>query len=362
MLSLNRLDIKNFRNITHAQLELNTTFNIFCGDNGSGKTSILEAIYMLGLNRSFRTRNIQRIIQNNYESLTVFGLITRLGCVPTPIGVEKHRSGKNRLRINQHDIDQVAELAELLPLQIITPDSHRLLDAGPKYRRQFIDWGLFHVEHSFFPLWRKLNRILLQRNAVLKQRFCLEHIKLWDIELIPIVECINNLRKNYVSKLSTLFAPILANFGLTGIYLFYKQGWSEQCEFPEALAISLSKDIELGYTQYGPHRSDLTICSDKIAANDVLSRGQQKIVMYALCLAQGLLLQQETSKTCVYLLDDLASELDETLCNKMIDYLITFNSQTFVTGVSSAHLKHFFAAGPNLAQMFHVEHGSISLV
>lgn len=355
---LTRLDIHNFRNIKALSLQPQPNFNFFYGENGSGKTSILEAIHMLGLGRSFRSRSAQQIITYEQTQLNVFGqLQNSLGSL-TPIGIEKHKNGDSRMRVDQKDVISTAILAEILPILVINPASYNLLDAGPKFRRQFLDWGLFHVEQKFMQDWQRLKRALLQRNAALKAKRPPKEVETWDPEFISASLAIEEMRRDYFSQFTPIYNEAFAQISqLEGITLTYKQGWNESRTLEDVLASTFNRDMDLGYTQYGPHRSDLQVTINKVKVQDVLSRGQQKSVVYALRLAQGMLLQKTTGKNCVYLLDDLASELDDRLLRKMTQLLQALQSQVYITGVRLQGIEDFIAT--TKASVFHVEHGAI---
>ena len=158
-MAIETLSIQNLRNLLQVNIKPAPHFNVFVGENGSGKSSLLEAIYLLGTGRSYRTRLSRHIINFSAEKMLVFGNIHP----NIPIGIEKKRNGVTLIKCRQNKEVALAELAQLLPLQLINPSSFLLVDSGPKQRRQFIDWGLFHVELQFFPVWLQLKKILQQR-------------------------------------------------------------------------------------------------------------------------------------------------------------------------------------------------------
>ena len=142
--------------------------NILHGDNGSGKTSLLEAIHLLGMARSFRSTRLNPVISHEQGSCTVFGQVELGEEQSSALGISRDRSGEIRIRINGQSVRSAAELAETLPLQLINPDSFRLLEGAPKLRRQFLDWGVFHVEPRFLQAWQRLQQALRQRNSWLR--------------------------------------------------------------------------------------------------------------------------------------------------------------------------------------------------
>jgi len=169
-MQLNSLSISNLRNLHSIHLDLHPHFNIICGENGSGKTSLLEAIHLLSTGRSFRAKQAKQIIRFGQKACLVAGAVSSMSDTgrATRIGVERLLSGGIKIRVAEQDCTSIAELAKNLPLQLINSESYCLLEASPQYRRQFLDWILFHVEQSFFPVWQRFKRALQQRNAALR--------------------------------------------------------------------------------------------------------------------------------------------------------------------------------------------------
>lgn len=344
-----------FRNLLSLNIEPSERFNLIYGQNGSGKTSLLEAIYFLGLGRSFRTHQTKRVIQYEADAFSVFGMVSDQNGISITTGIEKDRQGKVRIKIGNELISSQAELAKALPIQLINPDSYCLLTDGPKPRREFMDWGVFHVEHSFFGLWQRLQRALKQRNAGLQQKAPSNHIKAWDPEIVQTGEELARLRKEYVQKLISHFFPILSNLiDLPELSLSYYPGWDEDKGLDEILDANFQKDMALGYTHLGPQRADLIIKMQGFPVQDILSRGEQKLLVLALRLAQGALLRDLTTKSCVYLLDDIAAELDSKRRGQVMRFLSQLESQVFATAVDKQALMEV-----GETKMFHVEHGVV---
>ncbi len=361
-MSLTLLAINNLRNLAAVKIQPASKFNLFYGANGSGKTSLLEAVYYLGLGRSFRSRLNTRIIHPETTHFSLFAQI-QSGIHLIPVGMERHVNGDSRIRVSQENVRSIVEVTKILPIQLLNPDSRLLLLGSAKLRRQFVDWGVFHVEPLFFKHWQHAQRALKQRNAALKSQASKVLIQLWDSELDTAAQELNRLRKTYVAELSIIFAEIISGFlgADTAVSLQYKPGWDEEQGLNQVLTKSLARDLQVGYTQYGPHRADLVIRINRsIAAQDFLSQGQQKLLVYALHLAQGTLLKQQTGKRCIYLLDDLAAELDTENRYRVAMALNNIDAQVFVTGIEREVLVDLAQIAGS--KMFHVEQGNVTAI
>lgn len=354
---LSKLEITHFRNLVSVQTELNPRINLLHGDNGSGKSSFLEAIHYLGLARSFRTTVQNRIIHNEKNSFSLFGrLEDQLQVIP--IGISKEAQGKTEIRISGKTATSILDIASIMPLQFIDGEAHHLLAGGPKYRREFLDWGVFHVEHNFYPIWQRYQRALKQRNALLRSHFQMEQVSLWDQELASTAYELNKMRESYFQAFKPLFLTFLADFlPDVEISIAFYQGWPAGGNLLELLKKSLAKDVELGYTLYGPQKADVVFRIRKNPVQDALSQGQQKLVVYACRLAQGNLLEQQIQKKCLYLVDDLPSELDLKKRQWVAEKLFSMPTQIFVTGIDKDDLCSLFPK--DSYHLFHVEHGKI---
>ncbi len=357
MPTLRTLTISNFRNLSAVDIEVSKHFNVFYGDNGAGKTSLLEALYFLGLGKSFRTSNLNRLIENSADTFSIFATIENQEQT-TPLGVQRSRNGTRKIKLDGETIQSLAPIVKQIPLLLISTMSYRLFHDGPKVRRQFMDWGLFHVEHSFFSLWQRLQRILKQRNSALKAQLPQRDIAAWNKEFIEVSEALDQLRQNLVRKLEPILLAqlntLLPNFSFT---LRYQRGWSKDESLLSLLENNFHRDRQLGYTYYGPQRADLQLLSEKVPAQDLLSQGQQKLSAYALQLSQGILLKQETGNTPIYFIDDLPSELDSHKRATVTETLRNLGAQVFITGIDIADLRSLLDL--DAVTLFHVEHGTI---
>lgn len=356
---LTRLHVHQVRNLNEVVLGCHPRFNLFLGQNGSGKTSLLEAIHLLALGRSFRSRHHHTIINHGHQQLACFGEMIDAQDAKTSMGIEKNRQGEVKCKLLGQNCDKLSRFALTLPLQLLTPETFKLLVDGPQERRRFLDWGVFHVEHSFTVLCQRYQRLLKQRNAALKQFSRSSSLQAWEKELIEVGEKITNHRKQYLVGLLPFINEareyLLPAFN---IQINYEQGWQPNLSLEAALQGALSQDQRFGYTSVGPHRAELAITLDAHDAHQVLSRGQQKLLICALHLAQAKQLHACTGKKCLFLIDDLASELDEVNRKQLIAALAKAGHQLFLTGTEEAPWRGI--SEQYEGQMFHVEHGCIT--
>ncbi|OOF87609.1 DNA replication/repair protein RecF [Rodentibacter ratti] len=356
-MAISRLLIEKFRNLNAVDLELDRGFNFLIGNNGSGKTSLLEAIFYLGHGRSFKSAVTNRIISYDEPHFTLFGNIQE-NQHQWSIGLQKLRQGNTIVKINGEDGNKISDLAHLLPMQLITPEGLTLLNGGPSYRRAFLDWGLFHHHAHFHSAWRNLNRLLKQRNAALAQHQPYAAIKIWDIELSKLAHDVSNWRAEYAETLRTdiektcqLFLPELE------ISVTFQQGWDKNTEYGDLLEQNFERDKALGYTFSGPQKADFRFKANGLPVEDVLSRGQLKLLMCALRLAQGEHLMKEKQRHCIFLVDDFASELDPFKRELLAERLQQSGSQVFVTAITQKQLKEMKT---ETGRLFEVKDGVIS--
>ena len=356
-MAISRLIVEKFRNLNAVDLEFDHGFNFLVGNNGSGKTSLLEAIFYLGHGRSFKSAVANRIISYDEPHFTLFGQIQE-SQHQWSVGLQKLRQGNTIAKINGEDGNKIADLAHLLPMQLITPEGLTLLNGGPSFRRAFLDWGLFHHHNSFHSSWVALNRLLKQRNAALSQNQPYSAIKIWDIELAKLAHQVSDWRAEYaealrpeIEKTCQLFLPELE------ITVSFHQGWEKETEYAEVLERNFERDRQLTYTAHGPHKADLRIRADGAPVEDTLSRGQLKLLMCALRLAQGEFLTRESGRRCLYLIDDFASELDDERRGLLASRLKATLSQVFVSAISAEHV---IDMSDENSKMFTVEKGKIT--
>ena len=322
------LNIHHLRNISSAKFNFHPRCNLFFGDNGSGKTSLLEAIYLLSSGHSFRTREISPLIRHDEQTLTVFARTEN----DESISIQKCLSGPTQVKLNRQNCYSSSELAHFLPCQVFYQDIFQIIDAGPSTRRTLLDWGLFHVEQSYHSLWKDYRSVIKQRNALLRQKAKPQFFVPWDLQLVELANELHRMRAGYFNRWNIAFQSYLQQLTDVPCNITYYKGWDRKESgkgLDEILDEQLTSDMQRQYTHSGAHQADLFFDMSSKKAKLLLSRGQQKIVLIALKLAQASLLK----KDCIYLFDDVAAELDSKHLTRLVTCLKGVKGQIFLTSM-----------------------------
>ena len=355
---LERLYIDRVRNLTEQRLTLGPGANFVVGGNGSGKTTILEAISLLSTGRSFRTSTARPLIQHTQPACTVQGRLVG-EAVQKELGVRRHRSGEVELRVNGISVASLVELASALPTVLIDTSASDLIVGQPELRRRYLDSTMFHVEQRFLACWRRYHKALRQRNAGLR-RGMISGYSAWCAEVAGSGEVLSALREPVAQHLSQRFARIATTLSpsLSGVDLSFRPGWSRPDTLEQVLRVGLDTDRSQGYTRAGPHRADLRMVVNGRAASEVLSRGQLKLAVVALKAAQAEVMVDMGVSPPVFLVDDLGSELDGPHAAAVCGLLAETGSQVVLTAVAEQELQQYWRGGDQC--LFHVEQGCVS--
>ena len=329
-MSLSEITISNLRCIEHADLRLPPGLTLVYGGNGSGKTSLLEGIFVLGRGRSFRTRNSERLIRRGQAHMRITGDVRRGVDQSVRLGVEVTRTGATA-RISGRPADTLAELSQFFAVQVIEPGVHRLIEEGGYRRRRWLDWAVFHVEPQFVDTWLRYTRVLKQRNAALKSQAAT--VSVWDPDLARLGQAITESRVRLIERLQPYWRAAVSVLSGLEVELHYLRGWSQDHTLAEALNVSRLADETRRQTHAGPHRADVAVRLHGREARDILSRGQQKLVAVAMTVAQLRLLQESSQMAPTLLLDDPAAELDGERLQRFIDEVASLRCQLVVTSL-----------------------------
>ncbi|WP_201580428.1 DNA replication and repair protein RecF [Psychrobacter sp. Pi2-52] len=398
---IERLQISYLRNLTQISLEP-AVCNVIIGANGSGKTSLLEAIFLLSRGKSFRHHQPKRYIQHHQNNTTVHAKIND----SRTLAIQKQADATTILRLNQTTVYNQSILTEQLPTLLIDPSSMDMLEQGSASRRQLLDWLVFHMKQGFHPQWMAYQRLLKQRNSLLKStrhltQVQLAELKSWDKGLSNHAALIHHYREQVFTEWQPYFAKsivqLLPSYA-EQLSLSYNAGYDTSVALDVQLNERLEQDLQLGYTRIGNHRADIHVYwrSDesvndqttdartaasahsvqtklptlKEQAANVLSRGEKKLLITALRLSQLPLLLNDKERsdslndnlssraTPVVLLDDITAELDDRAIEILLSTLAKLPCQVFMTSLTDdiLPLVNELWSQPN---QFHVKQGEI---
>ncbi|MDO3721384.1 DNA replication/repair protein RecF [Marinobacter sp. chi1] len=373
-MALVKLQTQNFRNLSPEAVRFSPSFNLLFGANGSGKTSVLEAIGYLGLGRSFRVNRHQAVARHGEQKFTVFGGLDqgRLNADSDQASEElAHRVGLSRdisqketaLRVDGESVRSLSAMARHLPVSVIDPGVFDVVAGAPGKRRQFIDWAVFHVEPSFASAWQQCQRVTSQRNKMLRNgRLDDGLLKVWDAQYAAVSERLTSARHETFTQFRTAFDHLIRELEVSwteGLKVDLYAGWDVSQSLADVLAGHREQELKMGHTLYGPNRADVRIKFQGRPVSETFSRGQQKTLVILMKIAQGMVLA-EKGKQVTFLLDDINAELDDEHQAMLAQRLQALGCQVFITSIQRPSVDHLWGRGmaPEY-RMFHVEHGNL---
>ena len=354
-----RLELRDFRLFHRAELELGPGGNVLVGPNGAGKTSVLEALHLLAVGRSFRGAVRDGLIRRGTAALQVFAQVHHADAMSPRLGLL--RGARDwQARIDGRAVAGLAEFHREIAVVCFEPGSHELIGGGSEHRRRYLDWFLFHVEPGFLTHWRRYQRALRQRNALLKLTGPEgEQLAAWERELAESGTALTQLRRDHFGRLAQRIAEVagclLPEAGAASLH--FLPGWAGDQALGDALLQQRARDQMLGHTSVGPHRADWTISYETLPAREMFSRGQEKLTALACLLAQARTLADTRGGWPVLCLDDLASELDRTHLEAALAWIRATPAQWCLTGTE---LPAALAPLSPPHRLFHVEQGQIA--
>ncbi|MDE2823338.1 MAG: DNA replication/repair protein RecF [Chloroflexota bacterium] len=356
------MSIADVRSLVVVEVEPDAHINLLVGPNGSGKTSFLEAIHLLSLGRSFRTRKTRAIIRHEADALTVFGRIDdEESRQQYTIGIEKSISGA-RFRVDGEEVRSISSLARRLPVMVVAPEGLKALLEGSEHRRRLLDWTLFHVEPTYLEVLQGYGHVLRQRNAVLRApgRVDVEReLNVWDEQLAHRGEHLDSMRRRHVesSRMSAVTSEMIRNVLNEDVTWEYWGGWNRNNTLQAELASRRNRDRQVGFTTVGPHRADIVWRGLSGMARESLSRGQGRLLVMAFEVAQVVYVMGCEGIRPVLLVDDLSTELDIVSMQRFLSQVDSLGLQVFISSVldALATLVHPMVS----ASVFHVEQGRV---
>jgi DNA replication and repair protein RecF len=352
-------ELTNFRIYERVSFQPDHRLTIIIGRNASGKTSLLEAIHLLSTGRTFRKAQFEQILRQGSSQLGIKAFYQSAGNGSlTKLAFSQNSSSRN-IRINGADRMRQSDLAQFLPVLVVSPETHFEFQQSARERRAVLDWILFHVEQDFHDRWARYHRVLVQRNSALKNSRYGRATFSWDEELVPLGESLQASRADCLAQVATRFEAICGHLlpAMGGVGLQLDSGWDLALGLARCLINDRERDLRRGYTHSGAHRSDLKILIDKQPSRERASHGQNKLLVIALRLAQIQYFYEISGRECCLLVDDLAAELDIENRRRLISYLADMPVQVIVTATEA---ENFDYQPWSSHKTFHVKHGTIS--
>lgn len=366
-MSVAKLIVQNFRNLATKSIAFHPELNFIVGDNGSGKSSLLEAIFFIGHGKSFRTSKVEHLACYNEDVFTVSVKDNN----DLQLGLSKDiRLGITNIKINGDRHTRLSDLASNIAVQIITPESFKLFFGGPKERRRFVDLGMFHVKHNFSQQWREFSRVLKQRNACIRSGTDKSILAYWSNLFCELSVDVAKVRKEYVDNLITelrvwltILLPELADV----VNVQYLQGWPQVKDLNEVLEKNYEREKSYGYSLYGAHKFDVKFLLGKQVIDTQLSRGQQKLFLLALTFAQAKLIARVNRVKPILLIDDIGAELDANSRLSLAKAINVLDCQVIITAIEESVLAPFLSLmsenskedDEDKYKMFHVKQGDV---
>lgn len=372
-MALVKLQTEHFRNLSPAPVSFSPSINLLFGENGSGKTSVLEAIAYLGLGRSFRVSRHQAVVSHGQQKLTVFGGLDS-GMAERNDGSShglSHRVGISRdvsskettLRVDGEAVRNLSSLAQHLPVSVIDPGVFDIVAGGPGKRRQFLDWAVFHVEPSFASTWQQCQRVTSQRNQILRTgRIDDALMKVWDSQYTELAERLTKARKDTFRLFTDAFDSLLGEIDapwVDGLKLDFFAGWDRSQSLSDVLKAHREQEQKMGHTLYGPNRADIRLKFQGRPVAETFSRGQQKTLVILMKIAQGMVLS-DLGKQVTFLLDDINAELDVGHRAMLAQKLYELRCQVFLTSIEPPRPEELWQNTMPEYRLFHVEHGKLT--
>ena len=377
-MALVKLQTEYFRNLDGAPVAFSPSMNLLFGENGSGKSSFLEAMGYLGLGRSFRVGRHQAVCAHNHERLTVFGGLDhgltgqversseRSGTIFHRLGISRDIAAKEtRLKVDGEAVRSLSLLARHFPVSVIDPGVFDIVAGGPGKRRQFLDWAVFHVEPSFSTAWQQCQRVISQRNQMLRNgRLDDALIRVWDSQYVSLANQVTDARREAFILFKIAFDALLGEVKTPwtdGLKVDFFPGWDISQPLSEVLVQHREQEQRMGHTLYGPNRADIRMRFQGRPVSETFSRGQQKTLVILMKIAQGMVLNT-LGKQVTFLLDDINAELDGEHRAMLAEKLRELRCQVFLTSIEQPQPQALWRHTMPDFKMFHVEHGGLTEV
>lgn len=348
--------MNGFRCYQQIEIPFNHPITVFHGDNGAGKTSVLEAIYFLSTGKSFRSSRPKNLINHQAEELMVYAEFTDPAGSINHLGVSLNQQNKKVIRYNQQTIKNQSQVAHDLPVVSIDPDSYLFLDKAPQFRRSYLDWLVFHVKPEYLSIWSKVARCQKHLNQLFKDNKT-QSLPQWESQYIEFANQLNDMRLEVFKQLKPLIYTKIEHFipELADMNMVYSQGWTKELSLEELLNRDRDRHLSYGHLNGGIHKMDIKNLFGHTPAHERLSRGQKKIISIIYYLSFIELMSAVLERSPLLCLDDMDAELDAAKTQILADFIQQGNHQVFISTVDQKNLLNVLGD----VDMFHVKHQGV---
>lgn len=362
---IQELSLLNFKNFEHAEFKFSEGLNCFIGNNGAGKTNLMDAIHYLSFCKSFLNPVDAQNIRFDQDFFMIQGKYSRFDSDET-IYCGLKRSQKKIVRRNQKEYRKLSEHIGLIPLIIVTPSDTNLISGGSEDRRRFIDSVISQYDAVYLENLIRYNRALQQRNNLLKQfagrnSFQPEVLEVWDDQLVKYGQQIHSGRVIFIEKLQPVFQKYyeLISGGKETVGLKLQSELTEN-QFDHLLKLSVGKDRMLQYTTSGIHKDDVDFELADYPIKKFGSQGQKKTYLVALKLAQFDFLKELSGLTPILLLDDIFDKLDKSRVEQIVKLVADDHfGQIFITDTNREHLDRIIAGLETKSLIYTISNGAV---
>ena len=360
-LKVNSLKLKNFRNYDLLNVEFDGSTNIFYGDDAQGKTNILEGVYLSGTTKSHRGTKDRDLIRFGQDEAHIETVIEKNG-VPWQIDMHLKKNSPKGIAINKMPIRKASELFGIVNLVFFSPEDLNIIKNGPAERRRFIDLELSQLDKVYLNNLSNYNRIVNQRNHLLKElsfggkKDLSDTLEIWELQMVQYGERLIARRKEFVEQINGIIAKIHQRLtgGKESLKIIYEPSTGD-LPFEQALNRYRERDLRMKSTTVGPHRDDIGFLIGDMDIRKYGSQGQQRTAALSLKLSEIELVKLATHDTPILLLDDVLSELDKHRQNYLLDSIHDIQTLITCTGVED-FVNHRFS----INKVFHVQNGQVT--